>query len=388
MTERLYYQDSYLKAFSASVVEVDGLVAYLDRTAFYPASGGQPFDVGSLGEAVVTDVAEEEDGRLAHRLNRTIELGPVEARIDWTRRFDHMQQHTGQHLLSAVFEELYGMKTLSFHMGAEVSTIELSTPQLSGEQTSAVERRANEIVAENREVHVAFEDAEAVEGLRKASGRTGTLRIISIDSLDRSACGGTHVRRTGEIGSILLRKSDKVRGNVRIEFVCGLRAVERSRVEFDALTAAARAYACAIEEVPRIAAANAERVADLDKTRRKMAGELAAFEGKALYDSTVPDTDGVRRAVRRGAIGEDTRPFANSFTAGGKAMLLYVCEDPPSFLLAASKDSGVNAGTMVKEVAAEVNGRGGGSPMSAQGSAPSREALAQAESRILSKWRS
>ena len=385
MTERLYYHDSYVREFAASVVEVGdgGLVAYLDRTAFYPSSGGQPFDVGTLGEARVIDVVDEDD-RVAHKLDRSVEPGPVTARIDWSRRFDHMQQHTGQHLLSAVFEELYGIKTLSFHMGADVSTIELGAPTLEPAQIVAVERRANELTAENREVLVTFEDAIAAEGLRKASERSGTLRIVSISDLDRSACGGTHVRRTGEIGSILTRKLDKVRGNLRIEFVCGLRAVARSRAEFELLTAVSRAYSCSLDEAPKMAAANVERVAELDKTRRKMAGELAAFEGKALYDATPGDT--ARRAVRRGPITEETRAFANAFTAGGKAALLWLCDDPPSFMLAASKDSGVNAGALVKEALAEVGGRGGGSPVSAQGSAPSLDALKQVEARILSKW--
>ena len=297
-----------------------------------------------------------------------------------------MQQHTGQHLLSAVFENLFDMRTLSFHMGAEVSTIELSAPALDPQQIIAVERRANELIAENREVHITFEDAQEVAGLRKASDREGTLRIIEIHDLDRSACGGTHVRRTGEIGSILTRKLDKVRSNIRIEFVAGLRAVARSRAEFDALTAVARAYSCSIDEAPRIAAANVERVQELDKAKRKMAGELAMFEGKALFDSTPTDPDGIRRAIRREPLTEESRAFANAFTAAGKAMLFWVSEDPPSFLLATSKDSGLNAGAKLKEALAEVGGRGGGSPTSAQGSAPSREALAQVEARILATW--
>ena len=387
MTERLYYHDSYVREFTASVVEVadGGMVAYLDRTAFYPASGGQPFDIGGLGVARVIEVVDEDD-RVAHKLDRAVEPGLVTGRVDWGRRFDHMQQHTGQHLLSAVFEELFGMKTLSFHMGAEVSTIELGAPGLEAAQIVAVERRANELIAENREVLVTFEDASAVEGLRKASERAGTLRIISIAELDRSACGGTHVRRTGEIGSILTRKLDMVRGNVRIEFVCGLRAVARSRAEFDLLNGVARAYSCSLEEAPKMAAANVERVAELDKTRRRMASELATFEGQAFYDSAVVDSKGIRRGIRRGPINEETRAFANAFTSPGKAALLWVCDDPPSFMLAASKDSGLNAGTMVKAALAEVGGRGGGSPVSAQGSAPSREALAQVEARIIGTW--
>ena len=387
MTNRLYYNDSYLRDFPAQIIEIadNGLVAYLDRTAFYPTSGGQPFDIGSLNQARVIEVIDE-DTRIVHRLDQPLAPGPVTGRIDWGRRFDHMQQHTGQHLLSAVFENLFGMQTLSFHMGAEVSTIELSAPALDPQQIIAVERRANELIAENREVHITFEDAQEVAGLRKASDREGTLRIIEIHDLDRSACGGTHVRRTGEIGSILTRKLDKVRSNIRIEFVAGLRAVARSRAEFDALTAVARAYSCSIDEAPRIAAANVERVQELDKAKRKMAGELAMFEGKAFFDSTPADVDGIRRAIRRGPITEESRAFANAFTAAGKAMLFWLSEDPPSLLLAASKDSGLNAGAKVKEALAEVGGRGGGSPTSAQGSAPSREALAQVEARILATW--
>ena len=389
MTERLYYHDSYVREFAASIVDVadGGMVAYLDRTAFYPTSGGQPFDIGALGAARVLDVVDEDD-RIAHKLDRAVEAGPITGRLDWGRRFDHMQQHTGQHLLSAVFEELFSMSTLSFHMGAEVSTIELGAPSLEPAQVIAVEHRANELIAENREVLVTFENAQSAEGLRKASDREGSLRIVSLADLDRSACGGTHVRRTGEIGSILTRKMDKVRGNVRIEFVCGLRAVARSRAEFEALNAVARAYSCALEEAPKMAAANVERVAELDKTRRKMASELAMFEGQAFYDSAVADDKGIRRGIRRGPITEETRPFASAFTSAGKAMLLWVSDDPPSFMLASSKDSGLNSGAMVKEALAEVGGRGGGSPTSAQGSAPTREALAQVEARILGKWQS
>ena len=145
-------------------------------------------------------------------------------------------------------------------------------------------------------------------------------------------------------------------------------------------------FVCSIEEAPRIAVANVERVQELDKAKGKMAGELAAFEGRAHYDSSPVGADGIRRGIRRGPITEETRAFANAFTSGGKAMLLWVCEDPPSFLLAASKDSGLNAGAKVKEAVAEVGGRGGGTPVSAQASAPTREALAQVEARILSTW--
>jgi alanyl-tRNA synthetase len=386
ITERLYYDDCYLHDFDATVTAVDGTTAYLDRTAFYPSSGGQPFDLGTLDGAHVLDVVDEDD-RIAHKLDMVVEPGAsVRASIDWTRRFDHMQQHTGQHLLSAVFAELYSIPTLSFHMGAEVSTIELGTPSLDAVQIVKAERRANELIYENRPVDISYQHAEAVEGLRKASERAGMLRIVAIRDLDRSACGGTHVRQTGEIGSILIRKLDKVRGNIRIEFVCGQRAIARARADFEALGALARVFSCAPDEAARIGAANVEKLQDLEKSRRKLAAEVAAFEGQALHANTAAGPDGIKRAIRRAPIAEDTRTLAQAFIGGGKAILLQISQEPPSVLLAASPDAQCNCGEIVKKALAEVGGRGGGTPQSAQGSVPGRDALAQLEARILSQW--
>ena len=201
MTERLYYTDAYLTTFPADVVDraEDGTVVYLDRTAFYPTSGGQPHDTGRLGSSRVVDVVDEGD-RIAHRLDGPVQPGPVEGAVDWARRFDHMQQHTGQHVLSAVLADLTGQATISVHFGREISTLDLDTPDLPPAQVVEAELRANRIVTENRPVEVSFEDAASAEGLRKASDREGTLRIVTIRDLDRSACGGTHVRASGEIG--------------------------------------------------------------------------------------------------------------------------------------------------------------------------------------------
>src|SRR5689334_2336746 len=176
MTERLYYTDSYLREFSAQIVErsSDGAVVYLDRTAFYPSSGGQPFDTGAIAGVPVVDVVDEAD-RIAHHLSGPVAEGAVECSIDWNRRFDHMQQHSGQHLLSAVFEETFHLKTVSFHLGAESATIDLEGGDVNQQTAVEVERRANQIVAENRPLAVRFEHAAEVEGLRKASEREGTL---------------------------------------------------------------------------------------------------------------------------------------------------------------------------------------------------------------------
>ncbi|MCC6343351.1 MAG: alanyl-tRNA editing protein [Bryobacterales bacterium] len=380
MTERLYYNDPYLTTFTAEVAgaSADGRVVFLNRTAFYPSSGGQPFDLGTLGGAMVTAVEEHEDGRIAHLLASPLEGRFVQGVIDWDRRHDHMQQHTGQHLLSAVLEELFSIPTLSFHMGEETSTIEIGAASLTPGQITAVERRVHAVIWEGRPVQVTYEKASEASGLRKASQREGTLRIVSIEGLDRSACGGTHVRSTSAIGAVQIRKLDRIRGNVRLEFLCGARALDRARADFEALSAIARAFSCPIGQAPELVAALQSRAADLDRSRRKLALELAAFQGRQLYENTAPSPDGMRRAVSRfpsGAISEETRALAQSFVSGAKALFAAVSEDPPSILFAASPDSGIHAGEVLKRAVSAAGGRGGGNAQLAQGSLPGREAL-------------
>lgn len=380
MTERLYYNDPYLTTFTAEVAgaSADGRVVFLNRTAFYPSSGGQPFDLGTLGGAVVTAVEEHEDGRIAHLLASPLEGRFVQGVIDWDRRHDHMQQHTGQHLLSAVLEELFSIHTLSFHMGEETSTIEIGAASLTPAQITAVERRVHAVIWEGRPVQVTYEKASEASGLRKASQREGTLRIVSIEGLDRSACGGTHVRSTSAIGAVQIRKLDRIRGNVRLEFLCGARALDRARADFEALSAIARAFSCPIGQAPELVAALQSRAADLDRSRRKLALELAAFQGRQLYENTAPSPDGMRRAVSRfpsGAISEETRALAQSFVSGARALFAAVSEDPPSILFAASPDSGIHAGEVLKRAVSAAGGRGGGNAQLAQGSLPGREAL-------------
>jgi len=371
MTERLYYKDCYLREFRALVVDAadDGRRVCLDRTAFYPTSGGQPFDSGTLGGAAVIDVVDE-DGRVVHVLDRSIAPGEIAGEIDWTRRFDHMQQHTGQHLLSAVFEELFGISTVSFHMGATVSTIDVSAPALDAKQIERVEERCAEVVAEARPVLITFEDASADLGLRKASERTGTLRIVAIDGLDRSACGGTHVRSTAEIGPMQIRKLEKIRGTVRVEFVCGLRAVRAARTDFRLLSEISRTLSTPFEDVPALIAAQIEKAKTLEKTCVRLSTELAKREGGELHAATAPGEDGIRRLTQRGSIDDAVRARAQAFAAGGKAVFLAVSDDPASVLLAASADSGVHAGNRVKEAVSAAGGKGGGNQTLAQGSVP------------------
>jgi alanyl-tRNA synthetase len=375
MTDRLYYTDSYLREFTARVTDCspDGATLYLDRTAFYPTSGGQPFDLGAIDGVAILDVSDTDDGRIAHRLAEPIAAtGEIAGTVDWERRFDHMQQHTGQHLLSAVFEELFSLHTVSFHLGAESATIDLEGGALDAARVAAAERRANEIVFENRPVTVQFEPASEARGLRKPSEREGIIRIVTIDALDRSACGGTHVRATGEIGAICIRRLEKIRQCVRVEFVCGGRAVRRARADYDALSKLAQLFSASFEEAPGMAAALMESARAGEKLQRKLELELAAFRGKELYATTVPGTDGVRRATQRSPRGnlEDLRAVAQNFTAQSRAIFLAILEEPPSVLLAASEDAGIDAGKLVKAAVTAAGGRGGGNARIAQGSVP------------------
>jgi alanyl-tRNA synthetase len=378
MTDRLYYQDSYLTEFRACVVDTspDRQRIYLDRTAFYPTSGGQPFDTGELGGSKVIEVIDEGD-RIAHVLSQPLAAGEVEGRIDLARRFDHMQQHTGQHLLSAVLLETFGAPTVSFHLGVEASTIDISRA-LEPAQLREAERRANQIVFENRPVTVSFQHSSEDLGLRKPTEREGEVRIVSIHNLDRSACGGTHVRATGEIGPVLLRKLDRIRGNLRIEFVCGGRAVARARGDFEALSKIARIFSASIDDAPAMVEAQRDKLQASDKAARRLAAELAESKGRELYAGTPPGPDGVRRVLRGiESLAQESRFEAQSFVAAGPAIFLARVENPPSVLLAASKDSGVHAGDVLKRALAEAGGRGGGNAALAQGSVPSKEALEQ-----------
>jgi alanyl-tRNA synthetase len=382
MTSRLYYTDAYTTAFEGRITELsaDGQRVYLDQTAFYPTSGGQPFDLGSLGGARIADVVDE-DERVAHVLAAPLDgarLGDtVRGEVDWRRRFDHMQQHTGQHLLSAVFADLFGYETVSVHFGAERSSLDLGVGAIDAAQLGEAERRANEVVWENRPVTVRFEEASTASGLRKPPPREGTLRIVTIDGIDRSACGGTHVRSTGEIGAITLRGTERVRKQTRVEFLCGGRVVRQAHTDFEALCAIAASVKASIAEAPALVAAQNAELRDALAARKRLEGELAVHEARALYDIAAPTPGGVRVAVVRRDAGsvEELRPLAQAFASLSRAVFVAAVASPATVLVAASDDAGVNAGNVLKTALAAASGRGGGSPRLAQGTVPNAEAL-------------
>jgi alanyl-tRNA synthetase len=370
VTERLYYHDAYLIEFDAAVVDRadDGRRVYLDRTAFYPTSGGQPFDTGRLGEAEVVDVVDEGE-RIAHVLSAPIAAERLRGRIDWSRRFDHMQQHTGQHLLSAVIAERFGCETVSVHFGRESSTLDLATAGLSHEQAVEAEMLANHAVTGNRPVTVGFEQAAAATGLRKPSDRQGVIRIVTIENLDRSACGGTHVRATGEIGAILLRKAERVRHVTRLEFLCGARAVRRARTDADLLAGLAAAHSAAAEELPALLEAQRAELKAGVAARRELEETVAGFRARELYVALAPDARSRRVAILRETEGpiERLRPLSHAFASLPGAMFIGMVERPPAILLAVAADVGIDAGKQLKAALEAVGGRGGGNPRSAQG---------------------
>ena len=286
MTERLYWQDPYLRQFTATIVERTAHhgrpALVLDRTAFYPTGGGQPHDRGTLNEVPVVEVIEREaDGAILHILERPLEAHEVVGRIDWERRFDHMQQHTGQHILSQAFLRQAGAQTVSFHLGEEIVTIDLDRTGFSEADIEAVEELANQVVLENREVRVRFLDAETAValGLRRPPDRRGTLRVVEIEAFDRSACGGTHVRRTGEVGPIKIVKWERRGGETRVFFLCGWRALRDHRHKHRLLRDLSAALSVGAEGLPEAVAALQR---DLKEARKALAVLQSLYVEQAM----------------------------------------------------------------------------------------------------------
>jgi alanyl-tRNA synthetase len=374
VTERLYYDDAYLAEFDAIVVRViahDGRPAVvLDRTAFYPTSGGQPFDTGRLGLAKVVDVIESDDDAILHVVEGHLEPGPVHGAIDWPRRFEHMQQHTGQHVLSAAFDRVAGARTESFHLGSTSSTIDLNRT-LSSADIDRAEDEANRVVWEDRPVGVRFASASeaAALPLRKESARTGTLRLIEVPDFDMSACGGTHVARTGAIGMIVVASSERFRGGTRVEFLCGVRAMRGYRTLRDAVSASVRLVSVLPAELP----IGIERLqADMKEMRhelKELQGRLAAFEGASLAGRA--EDFGPLRGVVTAVDGWDQnglKALAAAITARpGHVAALFSMSTPSAAVIARTPDSTLDCASVLKRLIERFGGKGGGRPELAQG---------------------
>jgi alanyl-tRNA synthetase len=393
MTTRLYYDDSFLYDFDAEVREVvegprPGLI--LDRTAFYPTSGGQASDTGWISSEAnpklrVTEVGDSEDGRVIHYLEAPLnDLKPglrVRGEIDPTRRRDHMQQHSGQHVLSAAFVRLYGMATVSFHMGDDYCSIDLDTPALSREQVEGAERLANEIILENRAVDIRFVSREEAGklGLRKLPPtERDELRLIDVRDFDLTACGGTHVAQTGQIASILLRKFEKVRQGWRVEFVAGQRAVATARRDFTTLSETAALFSSHIHDVPQQARKSLDEIKSLRKQYEQSQEELAAAYASVLL-ADAPDANG-RKFVVRSLSDRDlsfVKLLAQKLTRLSPSViaLLATTSPQPSLVFAQSTGQPFDMGALMKETMTKIGGRGGGSKDLAQGGIPNVEGI-------------
>ncbi|HWY07025.1 MAG TPA: hypothetical protein VNY24_09195 [Candidatus Acidoferrales bacterium] len=375
-TRRLYYDDSYLQNFDARVLTcspaepVQGTSGMqpawevlLDQTAFYPTSGGQPNDLGLLGEAVVLDVRDEEDG-IVHIVDREVELGAVKGCVNWPRRFDHMQQHTGQHLLSAMFQERFGLPTVSFHLGEEICTIDLHGVEPTRDHQLGAQRAANKVIFEDRPVSVRYGTREDLArlGARKQVEREGLLRAIEIETADLQPCGGTHVKSTGQIGMILVRGCSKVRQDWRVEFVCGRRAEQVATEDFERERALMGLLSCALDELP----AAAERLlAERDahfKSLRSALQQLATVWAVQLVSTTPPAANGVRivSLVLRGAHPELLLPLATEIAKNDRTVALLVLEESGQLVFAQHPTAGKDLGAVLKSVLAAHEGKGGG----------------------------
>ncbi|HKC69998.1 MAG TPA: DHHA1 domain-containing protein [Terriglobales bacterium] len=397
---RLYYTDSFLSEFDARVVELVTAprpAVVLDRTAFYPTSGGQVFDTGWLegngARLRVLEVAEQDD-RILHYLetaNLTVG-GSVHGTIDLPRRRDHMQQHSGQHVLSAAFIRLFEMPTVSFHMGDEACTIDLDTKAATAEQVEKAEDLANQIVMEDRPVEVRFVNLEEARGLglRKLPPvEREQLRLIDIRDFDLTACGGTHVRSTGQIGAILVRKTEKVRQGVRVEFVCGGRALAAARRDRLALNEAASVLSAHIWEVPQQVRKTQEEARAARKLRSELLNELAELHAARLLQET-PEANGFHLVVRTFPDRdlEFIKLLAQKLvrSEGKRAVaLLGSGEGSPALVFAQTAGLPFDMGALMKEALAASGGRGGGTRDMAQGGVARAEQVSAALERVLAK---
>jgi len=410
MTEHLYYADSFLTEFDAAVTEIHELSREngqslwriaLDRSAFYPTSGGQPHDTGELRAtarsgveliADVVDVEEDEQGNIWHHTAKPLSQGTVvRGVIDRDRRLDHIQQHSGQHLLSAAFLEIRNAPTVSFHLGDTTSTIDLATDAIRPDDLRQVEELANRVIGEDRRVRTELVSKAQAEAwfaageLRKLPPRDGDIRIIEIAgeiagarSFDRNACGGTHVRSTGQIGGLHLRGMEKVKQGWRVEFVCGLRTMRSARADFQNLTEAGRLLSVGLPEIP---AAIQRLQSEGKQTAKQMQAqtlELARYHAAEVIRET-PLTGDIRRVNLRltpatagkAAYGKLLASQVTSQSERTIAIIAYVPQskaEPASILFACSSDLALDCGTILRQVLNAAGGKGGGSKEMAQGS--------------------
>ncbi|HCS46775.1 MAG TPA: hypothetical protein DIW61_00380 [Candidatus Aminicenantes bacterium] len=365
MTRRLYFEDAYQKEFEGQVLERlvhEGRPAVvLDRTCFYPESGGQPSDRGTLGGADVLHVFEDGE-KIIHVLDRELS-GAEEVRgvVDWVRRFDHMQQHSGQHILSQCFVEVVEGETRSFHLGEQVSTLEIGIGAVSDTDLENVESRANDIVFEDREIRTYFVEDEQVGTvpLRRPPKKEGTIRVVEVSGFDFSACGGTHCRRTGEIGLIKIIRWDKLRNNLRFEFLCGRRAWKDYALKNRSLLGISQKFSVHESDT---AAAVEKTIQEARQSRKKMKHLQDALVGFEAKEAVEKGAGWLVKRVWTDKTAEEAKLLAlNIIRLAERAVLFAVRgEEKDHFIFACSEKMSLNMRELMPLVMERAKGKGGG----------------------------
>ena len=378
MNERLYYEDAYRTSFVAQVTErltlQDQPAVRISRSAFYPTSGGQPHDTGSLNGTAVVDVQVGADGAVLHLLAHSLpeETTSVNGQIDWPRRYDHMQQHSGQHLLSQVFYRRLGLETVSVHFGDALNTLDLDGPPLSASQLATVETAANETVWQDRPIRAYWitETEKEKVPLRRAPTVHGKMRIVEIDKFDWSACGGTHVRRTGEIGLISLLRIEKHRGRSRVHFVCGRRALVDASQRRGLLAEAAGLLDSGVHDVPDLVLRMQDALRSAEKELNAQGEALVRFQARELL-AAAETAASVRVVARELADAEpaSVQNLARALVAEPNVVALLGCAQrgKGTVVFARSQDLSLHVGNLLRDTLKQFGGGGGGRPDFAQG---------------------
>ncbi|WP_340400645.1 alanyl-tRNA editing protein [Paenibacillus sp. FSL H8-0079] len=380
MTQKIYYDSAYTREWHTTITgrvdKEDGVYVTLAETAFYPHGGGQPCDLGQIGGFAVLDV-NIEDGEVWHKLERAPEQTEVHCEIDWERRFDHMQQHTGQHLLSAITLKLTEAMTLSFHLGTEYDTIDVAAAELGADQLTAIEQEVNRQIYRNARINTSWVTAEEAAQLPLVKQPTVTedIRIVEIEGVEYNACGGTHVSATGEIGIIKLLKTEKVKGGTRIYFKCGTRALNEFTSTQNVLNSIMVKLKTSKDEL-------LERIEKMELEQKQLQTELNAVKttNDAYYAEEL-------LAARQGLVIaqvfedkslKDMQSLATKLTADHEGLVLFVSISEAKVVLAQNgQPSEWACGPFFKGNLGAYQGKGGGSEKMAQaGFASSEDALA------------
>lgn len=365
-TKRLYLESPYKVEFEAQVVEKviweQKPALILDQTYFYPESGGQPCDKGTINEVEVLKVLEDE-ARIIHLLAENISSAKVTGKIEWQTRFDHMQQHSGQHILSQSFHELLGAETLSFHLGEAISSVEMDLRKISEEEVENVERRANEIVFQDREIKCYFIPEEKIESvpLRRPPKKKGLIRVVEVSDFDFSACGGTHVRRAGEIGLIKILKLERIRNNIRFEFICGQRTLEDYLWKNRILRELSTRFTINEGEILNTVEKLSSDLKSQKRKGKKMQEKIAQYEAQEIIQET---KEKIIKELFVDKTPEEVRFLVLNIIRKGDFVVLFGLkgEERGHLILACSENINIDMREIVPIVSPLIKGKGGGRP--------------------------